>query len=192
MVWAATAVGAATAIGGAYGAHQSGKAAEKAAAGQLKGAEASAYEQGRQFDTSTQLNLPSVNTGNAARSRLASLLGLSVGGGGQTQIGVDVNGDPVYMENPSSSAATPDSIMQLIEATPGYQFMMKEGVGNTMQNARALGMGQSGEAIKSVSDYAGKSMAGGAYADYANRLANLASGGGATVYILPGKTVSGT
>src|SRR5574343_236146 len=55
-------------------------AASDAAKTSAKGAEAGIAEQRRQFDTTLQLQAPMINTGNAARSLLASIMGLSVPG----------------------------------------------------------------------------------------------------------------
>jgi len=67
-----------------FGAKKAGDAAGDAAAASERGTMAGIAENRRQFDTSTLVNLlmnmPSINTGNVARSQLAGMLGLEVPG----------------------------------------------------------------------------------------------------------------
>lgn len=72
MTWASVIAGGAAIGGSLISANASNKAANTSAAG----SQAGINEQRRQFNTVLGLNQPSINTGNAARSLLASLLGI--------------------------------------------------------------------------------------------------------------------
>lgn len=72
-----TAIGVGSAAIGAIGSKKAGDAS-------AQGAQDAIAEQRRQFDTALALQMPVINTGNVARSQLASILGLTVPQSGQT------------------------------------------------------------------------------------------------------------
>jgi hypothetical protein len=177
-------------------------AASDAAKTSAKGAEAGIAEQRRQFDTTLQLQAPMINTGNAARSLLASIMGLDVAGseftvGGTTKttypqptgginrfMGRPVNqGQPTTtttggttFTNPAASPMGADEITKRLEAFPGYQFAVDQARKNTLATASALGSG-GGNVLTAISDRTAQGIAMPTFENYLNRLGGLSGSG---------------
>lgn len=177
-------------------------AASDAAKASAKGAEAGIAEQRRQFDTTLQLQAPMINTGNAARSLLASIMGLNVPGseftvGGTTTTtypaptsgpargrrGIPYQGQPTTtttggttFTNPAASPMGADEITKRLEAFPGYQFAVDQARKNTLATASALGSG-GGNVLSAISDRTAQGIAMPAFENYLNRLGGLSGSG---------------
>lgn len=161
--------------GGLIGTDASSDAAKMSA----KGAEAGIAEQRRQFDTTLQLQAPTINTGNAARSLLASIMGLSVPGsefsvGGTTTNGATTGG--TTFTNPASSPMAADEITKRLEAFPGYKFAVDQARKNTLATASALGSG-GGNVLSAISDRTAQGIAMPTFENYLNRLGTLSGSG---------------
>ena len=138
------------------GASYLGNRAQSQAAGRMADASrdataASVAEQRRQYDLSRQDMMPWLNTGSDAISQLANLYGLN-------------------------GATWQARAMQQFQASPDYQFRLKEGNRNLMAQNAALGIQDSGAAQKALLAY-GQNLASGEFNNYANRLAGLSGVG---------------
>lgn len=179
-------------------------AASDAAKTSAKGAEAGIAEQRRQFDTTLQLQAPMINTGNAARSLLASIMGLSVPGseftvGGTTTTTPPTGGNSVFnrltgrvniptgqpvttttggttFTNPAASPMGAEEITRRLEAFPGYQFAVDQARKNTLATASALGSG-GGNVLTAISDRTAQGIAMPTFENYLNRLGGLSGSG---------------
>lgn len=193
-------------------------AASDAAKTSAKGAEAGIAEQRRQFDTMLKLQQPMINTGNAARSLLASIMGLDVAGSEFTVGGTTTTtpgtqptsslfqrltgrlttpGQPVTtttggttFTNPASSAMGADEITKRLEAFPGYQFAVDQARKNTLATASALGSG-GGNVLSAISDRTAQGIAMPTFENYLNRLGGL-SGSGQNASNAAGSAAMGT
>ncbi|GAY19707.1 hypothetical protein [Sphingobium fuliginis] len=153
---AAAAIGAVATIGGTAAQISAGnkaakaqsKAAQQAAQASQEATDATIAEQRRQYDTTRADYAPYRETGYKALDTLAGLYGV-----GGTKI------DP--------TAA--------LEATPGYQFQMEQGLKAIDRGNAARGALASGGADKARIRYA-SGLAASNYDSYANRLAALAGG----------------
>lgn len=181
--------------GGLLGTDASSDAAKTSA----KGAEAGIAEQRRQFDTTLQLQAPMINTGNAARSLLASIMGLSVPGSEFTVGGTTTpaaRGQPATttggttFTNPAASAMGADEITKRLEAFPGYQFAVDQARKNTLATASALGSG-GGNVLTAISDRTAQGIAMPTFENYLNRLGGL-SGSGQNASNAAGSAAMGT
>ena len=197
MTWGAVAVGGAVLGSGILGAKATGDAADASAAASQAGVD----EQRRQFDTTLGLQAPAINTGNAARSLLASIMGLSVPGseftaGGTTtqpatqpvnngRFGHGLFGAPAVttpttvggttFTSPASSPMAADESTKRLEAFPGYQFAVEQARKNTLATASALGSG-GGNVLSAISDRTAQGIAMPTFDSYLNRLAALSGG----------------
>jgi hypothetical protein len=174
-------------------------AATDAAKASAAGANAGVAENRRQFDTTLQLQAPIINTGNAARSLLASIMGLSVPGseftvGGTTTTTPPAGGLAAYrgniptggpvttttggttFYNPAASPMGADEITKRLEAFPGYQFAVDQARKNTLATASALGSG-GGNVLTAISDRTAQGIAMPTFESYLNRLGNLSGSG---------------
>lgn len=176
-------------------------AASDAAKMSAKGAEAGIAEQRRQFDTTLQLQQPMINTGNAARSLLASIMGLSVPGSEFTVGGTAVKAPPApytggplgrkrvpqpvaaptttggtTFYNPAASPMAADEITKRLEAFPGYQFAVDQARKNALATASALGSG-GGNVLTAISDRTAQGIAMPMFENYLNRLGAMSGSG---------------
>jgi hypothetical protein len=193
MSWGNVAVAGGSIIGGML----AGKGSKDAADSSASASEAGVAENRRQFDTMLQLQQPMINTGNAARSLLASIMGLdvagsefTVGGTTTTQRGPLLSGGrrPVYgppvttttggttFTNPASSAMGADEITKRLESFPGYQFAVDQARKNTLATASALGSG-GGNVLTAISDRTAQGIAMPTFENYLNRLGTLSGSG---------------
>jgi hypothetical protein len=162
-------------------------------------------ENRRQFDTVLNLQAPAINTGNAARSLLASILGLNVPGSTYTAGGTaapaqgpsgafssqiarrynipDRNTQPVSgatqggvtFTSPASGAMDPAAIMARLEQFPGYQFAVDQ----ARKNAGALGSATGslgGNVLSALASQTAGQIAMPTFENYLNRLAGLTGG----------------
>ncbi len=171
------------------GSNASGSAADASSEAALQGI----AENRRQFDTTLQLQAPMINTGNSARSLLASIMGLSVPGsefnvGGTTTNGVTTGG--TNFTSPASSPMAADEITKRLEAFPGYQFAVDQARKNTLATASALGSG-GGNVLSAISDRTAQGIAMPTFENYLNRLGGL-SGSGQTASTVAGQAALNT
>lgn len=167
--------------GGLIGTDASTDAAKASAAG----ANAGVAENRRQFDTTLQLQAPMINTGNAARSLLASIMGLSVPGSEFTAGGTTTpakgttpattTGGTTFT-NPAASPMGADEITKRLESFPGYQFAVDQARKNTLATASALGSG-GGNVLTAISDRTAQGIAMPTFENYLNRLGGLSGSG---------------
>lgn len=133
------AVGAGIAAAGTIGgALISSSGAQGAAQTQANAANAAAALQYNEFQqTENNLN-PYVTAGASALPELQALTGTNAGG------------------NPLTAPLTAkfNPTMAQLEATPGYQFTLQQGLESTQNSYAAEGLGQSGAALKGAADYA--------------------------------------
>jgi hypothetical protein len=123
-------------ISSIFGASQQASASKKAAAIQAQVAREGMAQQQRQFDQ-TQNNLaPYLATGSQASGALGNRLG---------ELTSDVP-LPDMLTKPLTQAE--------LEATPGYQFTLSQGLKATQNSAAARGLGLSGAALKGAATYA--------------------------------------
>lgn len=115
-----------------FGASQQASASKKAAQAQVQAAQIAADTQ-RQMFQQTQNNLaPYLAVGKQGSEALGNRL---------TEL--------------TTSVPLPPSMTQAdLEATPGYQFTLSQGLKATQNNAAARGLGLSGAAIKGAANYA--------------------------------------
>jgi len=152
-------------ISGAFGLLGSGQAAGASADGSQAGID----EQRRQFDTTIGLQAPGINAGNAARSQLASILGLTLPeskftAGGQT------------FTSPGSSPLSGADLQGLLEKFPGYQFAVNE----ARKNAGALGSATGslgGNVLSALADRTAGGIAMPTFNSYLDRLSGMSVGG---------------
>ena len=141
MGWGAAAAGAG-AIGNIAGSILGGNAAKSASAAQAKAAYAAQYLQQAQWQQSQNEQLPFVNAGFGAMDTLRSTLGLNGG-----------NGQNLLKENGINGLTFQPTQAQL-EATPGYQFDLNQGLQGVANSDAAKGRGISGAALKGAAGYA--------------------------------------
>lgn len=108
-------------VGGILGADASGDAAESSS----KAAMAGVAENRRQFDTVLNLQSPAINTGNAARSLLASILGLDVAGSTYSP-GASTPKAPA----PTGLNGVPGMLVELLEKSGRIDRKTTQPVGN--------------------------------------------------------------
>lgn len=143
---------AALGAGASYlGNRSQSQAAQNAANASRDATAASVAEQRRQYNQSRTDMLPWLNTGSDAIAQLGNLYGL--------------NGETWRAR-----------AMQQFQASPDYQFRLKEGNRNLMAQNAALGIQDSGAAQKALLAY-GQNLASGEFNNYANRLAGLSGVG---------------
>lgn len=187
-------------VGGLLGAVGSDKAADASRDGAMAGV----AENRRQFDTTLNLQAPAINTGNVARSTLASILGLTVPGSTYTAGGtggstggatgqqyvvvggrkVPVRGDAVAstgaggvtFNNPGSAPISGDGLQQMLEQFPGYKFAVDQAT----KSAQALGSATGslgGNVVSGLAERVGGGIALPVFNSYLDRLEGLSGGG---------------
>lgn len=145
MTWGAVAAAGATIIGGVI----ANKGSKDAVDASTAGSQAAIDEQRRQFDTIMGLNQPAINTGNAARSQLAALLGLDVP---NTPYGTPSVSSTPYTGGTPRSSSNP--------------FTSAEGIGGSLVGA-AVGMPVVGQLL------GGRLFGGGSDHSPPNPLTNI-------------------
>lgn len=133
----------------------SSKAAGKAADVQTTAAERTAELQQQQFEQTRADLAPWRETGAQALGQYAGLLGV----GGEGAGGPDIAG-----------------LQAGLQQYPGYQFALSEGVEAVEKSAAGRGLLQSGQTLKSLTQY-GQGLASSNIENYLNRLQGLAGGG---------------
>lgn len=154
MIGTTAAILGAAAIGGAAslasGAMQA-KAAEKAANAQENAANQSVALQKEMFDTTRQDSMPWLDAGKTALTSYMGELGLS-------------------------DEARAGTFKSAFETTPGYEFQVSEGQKGVVNSLGALGMKNSGAALKALTRFR-EGLASTEYNNYLTRLAGVAGGG---------------
>jgi hypothetical protein len=137
-------------VGAAAGGIASGKGASKAAKIQAQATVQQTAALQAMYATNKDLMTPTFDRGEAAQSRVQSLLGLSGGDGADAQA--------------------------ILAQTPGYQFAVRQGLAATNANAYASGSGNSGAALKALQDR-GSGIATQNYNNYVGQLGDVANRG---------------
>lgn len=151
VIGAAAIGGAASLAGGAMQAN----AANQASQVQASAADKSLALQKEQYDQSRSDSLPWMESGKTALNAYMGELGLS----DEAKAGTFKSG---------------------FTETPGYKFQVQEGQKAALNNLSALGMKNSGAALKSLQSR-GQGLAQQTYDNYLNRLSAASTGGQATV-----------
>lgn len=128
--------GSAAAVGSVAAASIGSSAASKAARVQAQAAQQATQVQQSQFDQTVHNLAPFVQGGQQAFSALNDLTGVSVGG------------------NPLTAPLTKPFAPVDLEATPGYKFILDQGLKATQNSYAGMGLGSSGAAMKGAADYA--------------------------------------
>jgi hypothetical protein len=138
------------AVGSVAGGIASGKGAKKAAKiqAQAQAQQTAALQQ--MYNQNVARMTPTYDRGEAAQSRIQTLLGLSGGDGADAQA--------------------------ILAETPGYKFAVDQALKSTSANAYASGLGNSGAALKALQDRA-NSLATQNYNTYVGQLGNVADRG---------------
>lgn len=191
---------------GAGGAILSANAAnrgqQQAANASQQAADAATAEQRRQYDLSRADNAPWLATGQSALNQLASLYNLNGQGGGTQDWNQYLTANPdvqaavqggafggeggltgaaqrhynEYGRNEGRAAPATRTAMDAFVASPDYQFRQNEQARALTARNAALGIQDSGAAMRSALQYSGN-LASGEFNNYANRLASLAGVG---------------
>jgi hypothetical protein len=199
MTWGFVAVAGASVITGAMGA----KSAKDAARAQGRGADRATDESARQYDETRNDLAPWRNIGGGALNNLARVSGIESGPSGgyfneqlYLQQNPDIAGDewasknatehwekfgrhegrqnPIVGGTPGTAAGSPD--MSPFTQSPDYQFRRSEGMRGIEGSFAAGGMGQSGNALRALSEF-NSNLAGGEFGNWWNRQAGLAGVG---------------
>lgn len=138
------------AVGSVAGGIASGKGASKAAKIQAQASAQQTQALQAMYGENVARMQPTYDRGEAAQSRVQTLLGLPGGDG----------------SNPQAALA----------ATPGYQFALKQSLASSNANAYASGLGNSGAALKALQDRAA-GLATQNYNNYVGQLGSVADRG---------------
>ena len=181
---AAVAAGAIGAVGSAVSSSNAAGAARSAANTQSQSAAAASAQQAAQFQQ-TQNNLAPYNfNGQLADNLLGQNLG-NYANPNQNLISdanVNQNRQQSYVDQAQRQFDAASRIGQgpggqaALEATPGYQFELAQGLQATQNSAAARGLGVSGAAMKGAADYA----TGLASKNYQQQFQDAMAGGQAT------------
>ena len=167
MPWGVAA--AAIAAGGAaYSANKQANAAEAAGRRSAGAADAATAEQRREYDLTRQDQMPWLNTGKAALSKLAGLYGLN-----------DSYGADNFAGSPGTSGGDNHGQYNQFFQSPDYQFALNQGLQGLDRSAAARGSLFSGGHNADVLQYA-EGLASQNFNNYANRLSGLAGIGQTT------------
>ena len=120
-----------SALGSMFGASESSDAAGKAADAQVKAAQIAQQTQENMFGQAKNALAPYMDLGNYGANKLSDQL-----------------------TNLTSPIAFPTMTQSDLEATPGYQFTLNQGLKSTQSAAAARGLGVSGAALKGAASYA--------------------------------------
>ena len=137
-------------VGSAVGGIASGKGASKAAQIQAQASEQQTAALQNMYNQNVARATPTFDNGSAAQSRIQTLLGLSGGDGSNAQAD--------------------------LAATPGYQYAMNQSLNSVNANAYAMGLGNSGAALKSLQSNA-NGLATQNYNNYVGQLSGVADRG---------------
>jgi len=151
-VLGAAAIGAAGSVASGV---MSANAASQAADAQASAADKSLQLQKQQYDQTRADNLPWMEAGKTALDTYMGELGLS-------------------------TAAKDGTFKSGFKETPGYGFAVKEGEKGALNNLAALGMKNSGAALKSLTRFR-TGLADQTYNNYLDRLSGVSTGGQTTV-----------
>ena len=123
--------GGISALGSLFGSSSSASAAKKAAQAQVQSAQIAAQTQRDALSTAKNALQPYMDLGQQGATQLGSRLG-----------------------DLTSSIPVPTMSQSDLEATPGYQFTLAQGLKATQNGAAARGLGASGAAMKGAASYA--------------------------------------
>ena len=123
--------GGISALGSLFGSSSSAKAAKQAAQAQLQATQIAAQTQRDALSTAKNALQPYMDLGQQGASQLGNRL-------------TDL----------TSSIPVPTMTQSDLEATPGYQFTLGQGLKATQNSAAARGLGASGAAMKGAASYA--------------------------------------
>lgn len=142
-----SALAAATVVGGVASAALGSSAAKSAANTQAASAQQATDAQLQMFNQSRQLLDPYSNMGVVAGNSLMSSMGLLPSGNTNTLNTASPSFTPMNYQafNPT---------MQQLEATPGYQFTLNQGLKGVTNNLSAQGLVGSGAQGKALAEYA--------------------------------------
>lgn len=157
MVFPLLAAAAIGAVGSLASGAMAANAAQKASDEQAKSADKALEFQKQAFETTRQDNLPWLNVGKQAIFQYGKELGLNLD---PADFGEDFT--------PSGSAG--------FRATPGYQFQVEEGEKGVLNNLAALGMKNSGSALKALTRFR-QGLADQTYDNYLARLSGVSGMG---------------
>lgn len=188
-----------TIVGGLLG----GDASKDAAQASSNASIAGVNENRRQFDTVLNLQAPAINTGNQARSLLASIMGLEVPGStyspgamsaGQPQAAPQgwthplrrrsppaaqaptaPANDPLTFTTPASSPMSAEDIQSRLESFPGYQFAVQQATKAAQAMGSATGS-LGGNVVSALADRVGGGIAMPTFQNYLNQLQSLSGG----------------
>lgn len=118
--------------------------AGKAADAQTAAAERASQTQLQMFERSREDLMPFIQGGQGTLQALLGLLGVGEGGNPMAS--------PLLKPYDSFQAFSPT--MEALEATPGYQFALDQGLRAAQQRLAAGGQGQGGNATRAAADYA--------------------------------------
>lgn len=136
----AAGVGAVASVGGAL---ITSGAAKSAAGTQAKAAKNAANMQMQQYQQTRSDLLPFASAGGSANSALSNMIGVN-GTAAQKQA-LAAAGLPGLTFQPTQ---------EQLEATPGYQFTLSQGLNSVQNGMTARGLGVSGAALKGAAGYA--------------------------------------
>jgi hypothetical protein len=201
MSWGFVAVAAATVVSGAM----SSNSAKKGAKAQGRAADAATAETARQYDQTREDLASGRNLYDGANNALARLMGLGTQASGgyfnaQQYLAdnPDVAADKYFGKNPEEhwntygqyenrknpivgqTPGTPAGAGDLSQfmASPDYNFRRTEGQRGIEGTFAARGMGQSGNALRALTEF-NSNLAAGEFGNYFNRLSTLAGQGSA-------------
>lgn len=170
-------IAAAIVTAGVVGAGAAVVGSSNAAGAEKSAANSATAEQQAQFQTTRNDLLPYNTAGQAATGALDYGLGI-----GPNNSGLSTGGDTF------GSLAAPVSMTQAnLEATPGYQFNLSQGLKAVQNGAAARGLGASGAALKGAGTYA----TGLADSTYQNQFNNAVTNQTNTYNRLMGLTATG-
>jgi len=179
MVWAATAIGGATAL---YSAYQGKKAAGRAAAGQRDAAALAdpfGPQRGQYQGILSNLYGGMTGAGEGAIDASQGKLGPFGSVGPMLRLfdkargGLPTTQEGAGVEAPTPMAPKESSIAQFIKSSPDYQFRLAEGQRAIERSAAARGQLKSGGLLRALIDY-GQGQAAGAYESEINRIMTMA------------------
>ena len=175
MPWAAAAI-AGSAVVGAVASNSASKSSAAAAKSAASTDQQAAQLQQQQYDTTRADLLPYNTTGQAALGKINdNLYGYS--SPDQTYVGWAGDNYAAQQQYASDAQGLFDRASQIgqgpggqaaLEATPGYQFNLAQGLQAAQNSAAARGLGVSGAALKGAASYA----TGLADSTYQNQFAN--------------------
>lgn len=130
-----------SAAGSLFGSDDQADAAKQAAQAQVQAAQIAQQTQEKSLATAQNALQPYMTLGNQAAGQLGNQLSSLT--------------TPIAVPNAPNLPNAPGAMTQAdLEATPGYQFTLNQGLKATQNSAAARGLGVSGAALKGAASYA--------------------------------------